>query len=81
MMKGLPIRHTLALAWALGYALFSTAQVQVEQRIDSLQMLIGEQTVLHLRVNLKKGNRCFVAPLPAFAANHGGSRGVGAKGY
>lgn len=59
MMKGLPIRHTLVLVWALGYALFATAQVQVEQRIDSLQMLIGEQTVLHLRVNLKKGtNAC-----------------------
>ena len=73
MMKGLPIRHTLVLVWALGYALFATAQVQVEQRIDSLQMLIGEQTVLHLRVNLKKGTN---ALLPHFQPSQQITEGV-----
>lgn len=73
MMKGLPIRHTLVLVWALGCALFATAQVQVEQRIDSVQMFIGEQTVLRLRVNLKKGTD---ALLPHFQPSQQITEGV-----
>lgn len=73
MMKGLPIRYTLVLVWALGCALFATAQVQVEQRIDSVQMFIGEQTVLRLRVNLKKGTD---ALLPHFQPSQQITEGV-----
>ena len=36
--------------------LMAEAQV-VEQRIDSLQLLIGSQTTLHLKVNAKKGQK------------------------
>lgn len=39
------------------------AQVTVEQSIDSLQILIGEQTRLHLKVSMKDGQR---ASLPYY---------------
>ncbi len=53
--------YILALMMFLGTKVF--AQVQVTQRIDSLSILIGEQTDLHLIVNLKKGVH---AQLPYF---------------
>ena len=39
------------------------AQVQVEQKIDSVQIFIGQQTGLHLTVNMKRGQK---AVLPEF---------------
>lgn len=45
-------------------ALAASAQVSVEQRIDSLQMIMGEQTVLRLSVTLPEGTE---AVLPKFA--------------
>ena len=47
----------LLLSFVSGAAEWSvvSAQVQVEQRIDSIEMLIGEQTLLHLQVTMKNG--------------------------
>lgn len=55
----------LLLSFVSGAAEWSvvSAQVQVEQRIDSIEMLIGEQTLLHLQVTMKNG-QC--ATLPHF---------------
>ena len=55
----------LLLSFVSGAAEWSvvSAQVQVEQRIDSIEMLIGEQTLLHLQVTMKNGQR---ATLPHF---------------
>ena len=44
-------------------SLSENAQVTVEQSIDSLQILIGEQTRLHLKVSMKDGQR---ASLPYY---------------
>lgn len=45
---------SIVLAW-LAATLSVPAQVEVRQQIDSLQMLIGEQTVLHLQVRARQG--------------------------
>ncbi len=46
----------IILAMGLMMATSVGAQ-EVEQRIDSLQMLIGEQTVLHLKATAKRGSK------------------------
>ena len=62
----------LLLSFVSGAAEWSvvSAQVQVEQRIDSIEMLIGEQTLLHLQVTMKNGQR---ATLPHFKPGSGGA--------
>lgn len=46
-------------AWACGMLLVvsSTSAQTVEQKIDSLQMLIGEQTTLHISVSASRGQK------------------------
>ncbi len=44
------------------------AQVQVEQRLDSLQIRIGEQVTLRLKVNLKKGTQAQMPDLKPMQA-------------
>ena len=53
MFKVKNIILSLAL---LGCSGLAQAQ-QVEQRIDSLQILIGQQTVLHLKASVKQGDK------------------------
>lgn len=53
--------------------LLVAAQVQVEQRIDSVRMLIGEQTILRLKVNVKKGSN---ALMPFFQPSQQLTEGV-----
>lgn len=49
---------------AVALLAFAQAHAQtVEQRIDSLQILIGEQTTLHLSVNVKRGQK---VTMPSF---------------
>ena len=50
-MKIKNIILTMALMGCSGLAFGQT----VEQRIDSLQMLIGQQTILHLKATARKG--------------------------
>ena len=52
----------LMLALMGGFVGEASAQT-VEQRIDSLQMLIGQQTVLHLKATAKRGAKIV---LPSF---------------
>ena len=52
----------IILAMALMLPATLSAQ-EVEQRIDSLQMLIGEQTVLHLKATAKRGSKVL---MPSF---------------
>ena len=59
MFKVKNIILSLAL---LGCSGLAQAQ-QVEQRIDSLQILIGQQTVLHLKASVKQGDK---VQLPSF---------------
>jgi hypothetical protein len=59
MFKVKNIILSLAL---LGCSGLTQAQ-QVEQRIDSLQILIGQQTVLHLKASVKQGDK---VELPSF---------------
>ena len=59
MFKVKNIILSLAL---LGCSGLAQAQ-QVEQRIDSLQILIGQQTVLHLKASVKQGDK---VELPSF---------------
>ena len=59
MFKVKNIILSLAL---LGCSGLAQAQ-QVEQRIDSLQILIGQQTVLHLKASVKQGDK---VDLPSF---------------
>ena len=59
MFKVKNIILSLAL---LGCSGLAHAQ-QVEQRIDSLQILIGQQTVLHLKASVKQGDK---VQLPSF---------------
>lgn len=53
------IKRTI-LVGVMGMGLLSNANgvfaQEVEQRLDSLQLLIGEQTALHLKVSAKKGS-------------------------
>ena len=75
-MKGLSIRRHIriwVLACSLICAMRVSAQVQVEQRMDSVQIFIGEQTVLHLKVNVKKGSN---ASLPNFRPSQQITEGV-----
>ena len=51
MLKIKNIILTMALMGSSGLAFSQT----VEQRIDSLQMLIGQQTILHLKATARKG--------------------------
>ncbi len=58
------INNRLSRRWAFAFMFFvawmfvATAQAQtVEQKIDSLQLLIGQQTTLHLKVSAKKGQK------------------------
>lgn len=63
-LRILHIRRVLILAvCALCATMSASAQVQVAQKIDSLSILIGEQTDLHLTVRLKDGQK---AQLPSF---------------
>lgn len=58
------VRRIAVMAFLLcSFVLGLNAQVQVEQKIDSVQILIGQQTGLHLTVNMKKGQK---AVLPEF---------------
>ena len=49
------------------------AQVQVEQRLDSMEIPIGEQTQLHLMVTMKRG---MTAQLPSFEYSQAITPGV-----
>ena len=53
MLKIKNIILTMALMGCSGLAFSQT----VEQRIDSLQMLIGQQTILHLKATARKGSK------------------------
>jgi hypothetical protein len=57
------IRKILIGAVTVLFVLPGWSQVQVEQKIDSIQILIGQQTNLHLTVALKKGQK---ADMPVF---------------
>jgi hypothetical protein len=56
-------RMALTVLLLLCCAVAMNAQVQVEQKIDSVQIFIGQQTGLHLTVNMKRGQK---AVLPEF---------------
>ena len=57
------VRRWLPFCLMLLFPLSLCAQVQVESSIDSIQILIGEQTHLSLNVSLKKGQS---VQLPTF---------------
>ena len=69
MFKVKNIILSLAL---LGCSGLAQAQ-QVEQRIDSLQILIGQQTVLHLKASVKQGDK---VELPSFKSQQQITPGV-----
>lgn len=50
-------RHIIFTLVVLSTPIAGCAQVQVEQQIDSIQIMIGQQTDLHVRVTLPKGKR------------------------
>ena len=56
MLKIKNIILTMALMGCSGLAFSQT----VEQRIDSLQMLIGQQTILHLKATARKGAKVVI---------------------
>ena len=62
MFKVKNIILSLAL---LGCSGLAQAQ-QVEQRIDSLQILIGQQTVLHLKASVKQGDKVQLPSLDVY---------------
>ena len=59
MLKIKNIILTMALMGCSGLAFSQT----VEQRIDSLQMLIGQQTILHLKATARKGAKVVMPSL------------------
>lgn len=50
-------RHILVCMLVLFATMPAMAQVEVKQTIDSLQLLIGEQTALHLQVRARQGQK------------------------
>ena len=50
-------RHIIFTLVVLSTPIAGSSQVQVEQQIDSIQIMIGQQTDLHVRVTLPKGKR------------------------
>jgi hypothetical protein len=49
------------------------SQVQVVQKIDHMQILIGQQAHLQLTVSLKKGQKGLYAGVQEIADDHAGS--------
>ena len=70
--------HIIAVCLLLLQCTTLSAQVQVEQKLDSLQMLIGQQTKLTLTVNARKGAKI---EFPKFNAEEELIPGVEVLGY
>lgn len=62
-MKRIDKKHIVTAIFLIACVLAAKAQVQVTQKLDSLQIRIGEQVTLRLMINLKKGTQ---AQLPEF---------------